>query len=124
MMTDAEERFFEAVQTFKQAEEAARADVGNIDEKAFRRAILDLDAAIPGLEGLQRGRATVLKGQSLWWISFSKLSGKVLFEVGAEDPERTEAHRLAVEGLTILEQNDAPNHDLAWAQDLVKKTRD
>jgi hypothetical protein len=123
MMNDAEERFMEAVQAFKKAEDAARAELGNIDEKAFRRAIIDLDAAIPGLEGLQLGRAMVLKGQALWWISFAKQSGKILFDVEAENPERAEAHQLAVEGLALLEQNDAAEHDMSWANDLVEKTR-
>lgn len=122
-MDDAEERFFDAVRAFQGAEKAARADMTHVDEKAFRRAIIDLDAGITGLDGLQLGRAKLLKASALWWIDWSRLGQRSLLEAGKVSPELTEAHELAVAGLSLLKRSGASDSELSWANDLVEKTQ-
>lgn len=122
-MNDAHDRFLQAVRAFQRAEEPARKDWASVDEKAFRRVIIDLDAAIPKLDPLSEGRATVLKASALYWIHMGQISARRMFDVNAKYPERTEAHQLAVKGLAILENSGATAQDLSWANDLVNKTK-
>jgi hypothetical protein len=125
MPDSAEERFIDAVRAFQQAEEAARANAANTPPAAFQRVIIDLDAALPGLDGLSKGRALVLKAQALWWQYFVRLSQNApkLYDPSAPaDPLLAESHLVAVEGRKLLQRLKAPQSDLAWADDLVKKT--
>ena len=125
MPTAAEERFMDAVRAFQRAEEQSRANSRNITPKVFQRVVIDLDAALPGLEGLTKGRATLLKAQAMWWQYFVGLSQNPpkFFDPSAPtDPLLTESHRVAIAGRELLQQLKAPQSDLDWADDLVKKT--
>lgn len=117
---DAEERFFEAVNNFRTADEKARSDF-KIDEQAFQMVIIDLDAAIPGLTGVTLGRALVLRAGCLYWLHLAKLSRARFFDVTApRDPLLTEGLAYALKGRKILEEAGSAR-DLAWADDLVEK---
>jgi hypothetical protein len=125
-MNDANERFLEAVKSFQKLEKAARSGSAGADEKSFRKVIIDLDAAIPGLEGLHLGRAMLLKAQSLWWIYFLGLNEKNIFGI-INNPEKknqllAESHELALKGKNILVNHNASDREISWADDLFRKT--
>ena len=66
--TDAEAKFFDAVNSFRFAEQAARANMSQICQRAFNMVVTDLDAALPGLDGITLGWALLLKAASLHWL--------------------------------------------------------
>lgn len=124
--THAREKFFEAVNTFRSADDQARSGgLDKIDAQAFQMVIIDLDAAIPGLTGAMLGRALVIKGQCIYWLHLDNLvkSGKEsgLLDVDTlPDPRLKEGLSCAMKGRNILEElgNTA---ELPWANDVVNK---
>jgi len=123
---DAKERFFDALDTFTKLDKSARSSSSKIDDKSFKKVIIDLDAAIPGLEGANLGRAILLKALSLYWIYYKGLSKKNIFEIInnpiEKDPILMESHELSLKGKSILVKSNAPDNDIKWADDLIRKT--
>ena len=124
---DAVDKFFEAVGAFKLADESARAgNLKNIDARTFRSIIIDFDAAIPGLEDENLGRALLLKATCFYWLYLSELAHKrsVLFDVDAPpNPLRVEGLSYALKGRDIL-QKLGRTKELPWANDIVSKLSD
>lgn len=121
---DAEQRFFEAVKSFRIADDKARGDLGNIDTKAFQMVIIDLDAAIPGLSGVILGRALVLKAACFYWLHLEKLSKVLVFDVyELPDPLLEEGLSYALRGRKILEELGS-TVDLPWANGVVENLGD
>lgn len=121
-MNEAEERYFLAGRALQKAEEAARSDVRPGNRNDFQKAVIDLDAAIPGLEGLSLARAKLLKAHALWWMYFLGLKGKFYDPTQPEDPLLAESHALAVEARKLLKRCKAPAEDVKFADGLVAKT--
>ncbi|HEV8483778.1 MAG TPA: hypothetical protein VGV87_09535 [Blastocatellia bacterium] len=121
---DAEDKFFEAVEAFKIADEKARSGgLSNINGRAFRSVIIDLDAAIPGLSDESLGRALLLKGTCFYWVHLGELTKKksIFFDVDAPPhPLLVEGLACAVEGREILKQRGCVQ-ELPWANDIVSK---
>ena len=124
---DAEEKFFEAVEAFKPVDEKARAgSLKDIDARAFRSVMIDLDAAIPGLTDENLGRAKLLKAVCCHWLYLVNLSKKksILFVRDAgPDPLLQEGLSYALEGRKVLEECGGSAHDLQWANATVRKLR-
>jgi len=121
---DAEEKFFEAVQAFKLVDEKARASLKDIDERALRSVMIDLDAAIPGLTDENLGRAKLLKAVCCHWLYLGNLRKKksILFvRDAAPDPLLKEGLSYALEGRKVLEQSGGSANDLQWANETVRK---
>ena len=121
----AEEKFREAVTAFSGlARNLWKPGGGDASQSDFRDVLTDLEAAIPGLDGVMRGRALVLKGECHFNI-FWKTLGLTAFY----DPDRaptsppTEALECALEGQRIL-QAEHSTSDLQWADSVVQKLRD
>jgi len=124
-MQDAEERFFDAARAFQKVDEAARSHEEDVKEDAFKRVIIDIDAAIPGLEDLFLARAKLLKAHAIWWIYWLRLktnTPKFFDPSMPKDPLLVESHALAIEGRKILKKLKAPKADLKYADDLVAKS--
>ena len=123
---DAEQKFFEAVNTYKTADEKARnGGLNKIDAKTFQTVIIDLDAAIPGLTGVMLGLALLFKAGCLHWLHLDKLfkdrSIDRLFDADAPpDPLLKEGLSCALRGREILKKLGSTVH-LPWANDLVNK---
>jgi hypothetical protein len=125
---DAEAKFLEAVSSFRLAEEAAQADWSQIDQRAFKMVVIDLDAALPGLDGVTRGRALLLKAASLHWLYVGRVSAYDSVFAMLDDTKgqaqleslREEALSWALQGREVVAESGTPS-DLAWADDLVSK---
>lgn len=123
---DAEQKFFEAVNTYKTADEKARnGGLNKIDAKTFQMVIIDLDAATPGLTGVMLGLALLFKAGCLYWLHLDKLfkdrSSDRLFDGDAPpDPLLKEGLSCALRGREILKKLGSTVH-LSWANDLVNK---
>jgi len=125
---DTETKFREAVNSFRAAEEVARADMTNIDQQAFKMALIDLDAALPGLHGIMRGRALLLKASAQHWIYIGQISTYSSIFAAMKDVEgkaklealRAEALSWAVQGRQFVIEYGGPS-DLGWADSVVKK---
>ena len=123
-MQDAEERFFDALRAFQKADDAARSVEAGVSEDAFKRVIIDIDAAIPGLEELFLARAKLLKAHALWWLYWLQLKAQPpRFYDPTEPKDRLliESHTLAVEGRRILKKLRVSKDELKYADDLVAK---
>ncbi len=120
-MDDARERFLDAVRSMQETEAKTQKD-----EKPFRMVVIDLDAAIPGLSELDKGRAIYLKAKALWWIYILRLSVmdevKQLTSISQKQPALSECHELAVQGKEILVSNGANKVEIDWVEDLIKKS--
>ena len=126
---DAEEKFFEAVEAFKPVDEKARAgSLKDIDARAFRSVMIDLDAAIPGLIDENLGRAKLLKAACCHWLYLNNLALKaksiVFVRDAAPDPLRHEGLSYALEGRKVLEECGGSANDLKWANDTIRKLSD
>lgn len=119
---DAEDKFFEAVEEYKTAEKKARERENNPER--FRLIIIDLDAAIPGLDGVTLGRALLLKASCFYWLYLLKTrSHKDIFEAAnAPEPDTMlkEGLPYALKGRELL-QKLGSTVDLPWANDIVRK---
>lgn len=123
---DAETKFSDAENSYILAEQAARGDMSQIDQRAFKMVVIDLDAALPGLDGVRRGRALLLKAASLYWLYEGRMSEyDSMFAVLKDAEGRAqlqsqleEASSWALEGREILAEIGTPS-ELAWADDLV-----
>jgi hypothetical protein len=121
---DAEQKFFEATKTFKIAEEKARKF--NIDANKFRMVVIDLDAAIPGLDGIMLGRALLLKAYCLYWLYLDKISkNKSILDavMAPTDPLIKEGLSYAMKGLEILEKHGS-TVDFPWANGLINELKE
>lgn len=126
--TDAEAKFFDAVNSFRFAEQAARANMSQIYQRAFNMVVIDLDAALPGLDGVTRGWALLLKAASLHWLYVGQFSAYDSVFAMLNDTEgqaqlkslREEALAWALQGREVVVESGTPS-DLAWADDLVSK---
>jgi hypothetical protein len=118
---DAEEKFVEAVEAFTIVDDKARASGWrNIDVRAFRSVMIDLDAAIPGLTDENLGRAKLLRAMCCYWLYLNNLPR--VFDVDAPpDPLLQEGLSYALEGRKILEECGGSEGDLHWANDIVSK---
>lgn len=125
---DAEQKFLEAVNTYRTAEQKARGGLNKIAPKAFQMVIIDLDAAIPGLTGVMLGLALLFKAGCLHWLHLDELFhldersiDLRLLDVDAPpDPHLKEGLSCALRGREILKKLGSTVH-LPWANDLVKK---
>ena len=121
---DAEQKFFEAVKTYRVSDEKAKSSgLNEIDVRIFQMVIIDLDAAIPGLMGVMLGRALLLKASCFHWLHLDKLikHQSILSVVHAPpDPLLKEGLSYAIRGRKILEELGA-KAELPWANDIVDK---
>jgi len=121
---DAKEKYFEAFNVFRVTEEKARART--IDANKFQMVIIDLEAAIPGLDGIMLGRALLLKACCLHWLHLDKIRKyKTIFDACTTppDPLLKEGFSCALRGREILEKLRS-TVDLPWANDIVNKLKD
>lgn len=118
---DAEDRFRYAVKAFKKADDQARTGYTHIDVQAFKMVIIDLDAAIPGLDGEKLGAALVFKAHCLYWLFRADMHTSRFFDVdkAANSPLRKDGLALALKGRQIL-QDLGSTQSVAWADDLIK----
>jgi len=119
----AKEKFFRAVRTHQTASEKARMPGAKIDALAFQNVILDLDAAIPYLEGIWSGRALVLKADSIYWLYLAELTKSKVYRELPKDPLWEEGLSCALKGRQILRERGS-DADLPWADDIVNKLTD
>ncbi len=122
---DAEDKFRSAVQTFQKADDQARADLTKIDVPTIKMAMIDLDAAMPGLEGEMLGGAMVFKANCLYWLFTADMLTSRLFDVdkAANSPLRKEGLSLALKGRQILHELGNTG-SLSWADSLIEKLND
>jgi hypothetical protein len=125
---DAEDRFIEAVHAFKDADEKARKDMKRgVNKKVFQLVLIDLDAAIPGLEGRMLGHAYGFKASCYDWIRTAEVmeaaKGSRLFDVYAsrKSPTRAAGLSAAKKARSILAK--IPNEDLGWIEDLIEQLK-
>lgn len=124
-----ENEFFKIVHRFKEADDMARDRLANIDIQSFRAVNADMDAVIPGLHGVNLGRALLLKAQSIYWIHVGELLNKpekqLLMEVTQPSPPdllMKEGLSCAIRGCRLLEELGNTD-ELPWANDVVSKLR-
>lgn len=114
--------FLDAVAAYRIAEQNSRGST--VEASTFKALIQTLDRALPGLEGVTRGRALVLKAACFYWLHLDKMSRQRVFDAYAPpDPLLQEGLRFALEGRQIL-INAASDVDLPWADDIVRRLRD
>jgi hypothetical protein len=112
-------RFLDAVGVFRGMEDRLREDWNSVDGKKIDAVVIDLDAAIPGLDGEDLGRALVFKAYAMHWRYLTELGKKNIFEVidAPMDPRLVEALAAARKGRALLK---TPN-DIKWADATVQK---
>jgi hypothetical protein len=123
-MDDALERFKQAVVAFRALDEAFRATgFDALKPKQLRAVAIDLDAALGGLSGVQRGRALVFKANTLYYLTLVRDIPRVYDPTAPPDPDLFEARTCAKEGLAIMEaHSDSTN--LPWVKSLLKNMGD
>jgi hypothetical protein len=117
--TYAVKRFLEAVSVFQTLEEKLRTDLHSVDGKKIDAVLIDLRAAIPGLEGEELGRALVFKAYATLWRYMTELTEKSLLEnIGKPvDSRLVEALDDARRGRNLLRAAS----DFKWAEATVKQ---
>lgn len=115
------QRFSDAVQAFRVLEDALRSRAGSVDGKKIDAVLIDLQAAIAGLDGQDLGRALVFKAYATHWRYLTELQRKNIFEVIEEgvDPRLTQALADAQQGEQLL--TDAG--DRAWAASIIQQLK-
>lgn len=115
----ASQRFNDAVQAFQALEDALRSRAGSVDGRKIDAVLIDLEAAIPGLDGQDLGRALVFKAYATHWRYLTELQKKNIFEVIDEgvDPRLKQALADARQGEQLL--TDAG--DRAWAASTIQQ---
>jgi hypothetical protein len=117
----ARDRFMEAAGRLHRLEPELRERPGAVDAKKVDAALIDLNAAIQGLDGEDLGRALVLKAYATQWRYLVELGQKKsIFEVLKEgkpgaDPRLVEALADAKKGQALLQ---TPG-DKQWAASTV-----
>jgi hypothetical protein len=121
---EAEEKFRDAVEEYQAAEQKALERENNPER--FKLIIIDLDAAIPGLDGVILGRALLIKASCFYWLYLLKTrSYKSIFEAANApdpDPMLKEGLPYALEGRELLQKLGSTS-DIPWANDIVKKMK-
>ena len=102
-------------------EDALRSRAGSVDGKKIDAVLIDLQAAIAGLDGQDLGRALVFKAYATHWRYLTGLQRKNIFEVIEEgvDPRLTQALADAQQGEQLL--TDAG--DRAWAASMIQQLK-
>lgn len=114
------QRFEEAVGAFRALETKLREDLhSSQDAKKVDAVLIDLGAAIPGLDGEDLGRALVFKAYATHWRIMTELGRKSVFDVinAPVDPRLVEALEEARKGQALLR---APE-DIQWAEATVRQ---
>lgn len=113
------QRFSDAVQAFRALEDSLRSRAGSVDGKKIDAVLIDLQAAIPGLDGQDLGRALVFKAYATRWRYLTELHKKNIFQVIDEgvDPRLTQALADAQEGERLL----TTASDRAWAASTIQQ---
>jgi hypothetical protein len=124
--SDAERKFFEAVHMFKKFDDRLRQNP-DVDEKSFRMVIVDLDAVIPGLSGLFKGRALMLKGLCLDNIHTIRMihDSPLVYDLNVAkklEPIAREAHKCIKDGHKILMKENISQEEKDWVDDVLRKT--
>lgn len=89
----------------------------------FQEIIFDLDAAIPGLEGLMLGRALLVKAQCLKWIYRGSYMNREQNQSSQDTDNESlvsQGLQLALKGKELLISEGADENDLSWADGVVK----
>ena len=117
--TYAVDRFMQAVHAFQPLEVTLREDTQKVDKERIDEVLIDLRAAIPGLDGEDLGRALVFKAYVTHWRFLTELDKKSVFDViGAPiDPMLIEALDEARRGRGLLRTAS----DVKWAESTVMK---
>jgi hypothetical protein len=112
------DRFMQAAHAFQALEAKLREDTQGVDPKKIDAVLIDLHAAIPGLDGEDLGRALVFKAYVTHWRFLTELGKKNVFDViGAPvDPRLVEALDEARRGRVLLRTAN----DIKWAEETVK----
>ena len=116
----ATQRFHEGLRAFQALEAPLREGLGRgVDAKKIDAVLIDLDAALPGLDGQERGRALFFKAYVLDWRRIVEFSGKSVFEAieTPPDPRIDLALEALRQGRALLQDPD----DIARADDLAKR---
>ena len=113
------QRFSDAVQAFRALEDALRSGAGSVDGRKIDAVLIDLQAAIPGLDGEDLGRALVFKAYATHWRYLTELDKKNIFEVIEEgvDPRLKVALADAKQGEQLLTDVG----DRAWAASTIQQ---
>ena len=116
----AEEKLAEAAGRFIRYDTRWRqGQAGAAGETELREILIDLDAAIPGLEGAPLGRALVLKAHALYyrWLSAVQSRKLLFYDPSAPDlraPDR-EAWEAVTRGRALLAQHEPDSLSIADA---------
>jgi hypothetical protein len=113
-------RFHEALRSFQALEAPLREGYGRgVDARRIDAVLIDLEAALPGLDGEERGRALMFKGYVLHWRHIVDWSGKSVFEAmeAPPDPRIEQAVESLRQGRVLLQDPD----DISRADDLMKR---
>ena len=114
------QRFMDATKSFQTLEPALRERAGGVDGKKIDAVLIDLDAAIPGLDGEDLGRALVFKAYAVHWQYLTELGKKKsIFDViGSDvDPRLVAALADARKGEQLLETST----DKTWAASTIQQ---
>jgi len=116
----ASERFREALHIFQALEAKLRKNLQGVEGKEIEAVLIDLRAAIPGLDGEELGRALVFKAYVTLWLNTTEMVKRRRF---LYDPSAPVAPRLiealgdARRGRGLLRDGD----DTKWADATIEK---
>jgi hypothetical protein len=113
-------RFHEALRAFQALESPLRESLGRgVDARKIDAVLIDLDAALPGLDGEERGRALIFKGYVLQWRHIVESSSLSIFDAidAPPDPRIEQALEAVRQGRALLQDPD----DVARADELTRR---
>jgi hypothetical protein len=118
-MDFAAEKLEEAVASFARLEEKFRASkIREVPRAQIQAVMTDLDAAIPGLSGAERGRALLLKAMCFEYRFLHRLSQSPLYDPSSPDSQLPRnAMDCAVQGRALLEKH--AKEDVPWADSVI-----
>ena len=134
ILDNAEEKFEDAVFAYEQVRKNIMKrrffEVEQTDMQKFQEIVIDLDAAIPGLEGgLILGGALLLKAECLHWIYLGSVMDSELNQ-SSQDTDRlsheslfSQGLQLALKGKEILVSDGAGENYLSWADSILENFR-
>ena len=113
-------RFREARRAFQVLEAPLREGMGRgVDARKIESVLIDLDAALPGLDGEELGRALVFKGYVLEWRHLVASSSMNIMDVidAPPDPRIDQALEAVTKGRALLHDPG----DIAHADELTRR---
>jgi hypothetical protein len=119
---DAHDRFMQAARAHEVADGKGRTGAAP-DKRAFQLILIDLEAAIPGLDGFDLGRAYGLVASCHHWLYLAALREMPFFDVHAPpNPNRKAGLAAAEKARKLLAK--APKHDRKWIDSLLERLAD